>query len=262
MTDLTQPAPSPSAPAPPADVVIDVRNVTKSYRLATERGRRDPSEAAVIHALRGVTFDVRRGEFVTIVGPSGSGKSTLLHLLGALDRPTSGTILFSGRDVSTLEDRELALLRNAEVGFVFQQFQLLGRTSALANVGLPLVYRGIGAAERRRRARAALDEVGLGHRLDHRPSMLSGGEQQRVAIARALITEPNILLADEPTGNLDTATGAAVMSLLRELNERRGVALIVITHERELAAIAPRQIRIRDGLIEAITTRDGAGDPR
>ncbi|MPZ87333.1 MAG: ATP-binding cassette domain-containing protein [Nitriliruptorales bacterium] len=230
--------------------------------MGSERSRRQAAQAAVVHALRGVSFDVRRGEFVTIVGPSGSGKSTLLHLLGALDRPTSGTIRFSGRDVVGLGDRDLARLRNAEIGFVFQQFQLLARTSALANVGLPLVYRGVGSAERRRRASEALEEVGLSHRLEHRPSMLSGGEQQRVAIARALVTEPRVLLADEPTGNIDTVTGHEVMGLLRELNKTRGVALIVITHDRELAAAAPRQIRLRDGLIASITTPgDGPEEP-
>jgi putative ABC transport system ATP-binding protein len=223
--------------------LIEVCDVVRTYG-----GQRGATE---VHALRGVSFTVDRGEFVAIAGPSGSGKSTLLHLLGALDRPTSGTIRFSGRDVATLNDAELAELRNAEIGFVFQQFQLLARTSALANVGLPLVYRGVGRRERRERARAALESVGLGHRLDHRPSMLSGGEQQRVAVARALVTEPNVLLADEPTGNLDTATGADVVGLLQTLNKERGVALIVITHDPEVAAAAPRQIRIRDGLIAA-----------
>jgi putative ABC transport system ATP-binding protein len=258
VTELVQPSPVPGAevPEPSAELVIEVRDVTRSYQLGSERGRRKPGAGgAVVHALRGVSFTVRRGESVAIVGPSGSGKSTLLHLLGALDRPTSGTVRFGGRDVAAMPDRELARLRNAQIGFVFQQFQLLPRTSALANVGLPLVYRGIGAAERRRRARQALEEVGLGHRLDHRPAMLSGGEQQRVAIARALVTEPNVLLADEPTGNLDTATGREVMHLLRQLNERRGVALIVITHDPELVATAPRQIRLRDGLIESIIMR-------
>jgi putative ABC transport system ATP-binding protein len=234
-------------PEPGGGTVIEVVDVTRSYVLGeARRGEERP----VVHALRGVTFTVGQGEFVAIVGPSGSGKSTLLHLLGALDRPTSGTIRFSGRDVSRLSDAALAELRNREIGFVFQQFQLLARTAALANVGLPLVYRGIGAAERRRRAAAALEAVGLGHRMDHRPSMLSGGEQQRVAVARALVTEPNVLLADEPTGNLDTVTGQDVMRLLRTLNEQRGVALIVITHDQEIAALAPRRIHLRDGLIE------------
>jgi putative ABC transport system ATP-binding protein len=244
----TAPHGGPSAGGVP---VIEVVDVTRSYVLGGERrARRAQVAPAVVHALRGVSFRIDPGEFIAIVGPSGSGKSTLLHLLGALDRPTSGTVRFSGRDVAALGDADLAELRNREIGFVFQQFQLLGRTSALANVGLPLVYRGVGRAERRERARAALEAVGLGHRLGHRPSMLSGGEQQRVAIARALVTEPNVLLADEPTGNLDTANGAEVLRLLRELNAARGVALVVITHDAEVAALAPRRLRIRDGAIE------------
>ncbi len=230
--------------------VIEVADVTRSYVLGEAR-KGEPRQ--VVHALRGVSFTVGAGEFVAIVGPSGSGKSTLLHLLGALDRPTTGTIRFSGRDVSRLDDAQLAELRNREIGFVFQQFQLLARTSSVANVGLPLVYRGVGPADRRDRARAALEAVGLGHRLDHRPSMLSGGEQQRVAVARALVTDPNVLLADEPTGNLDTVNGAEVMRLLRTLNEERGVALVVITHDLEVAALAPRRIHVRDGLIERET---------
>jgi putative ABC transport system ATP-binding protein len=231
--------------------VIAVRDATKSYRLDGERRRRgEHDEAPVVHALRGVTFDVRRGDHLAIVGPSGSGKSTLLNLLGALDRPTTGTVLFSGRDVTKLSDAALAELRNREIGFVFQQFQLLARTSAIANVGLPLTYAGVGRAERRERARAALEAVGLGHRLEHRPSMLSGGEQQRVAIARALVTEPNVLLADEPTGNLDSRTGEEVVRLLTDLNAERGVALVVVTHDAPIAAAAPRRIRLRDGCIE------------
>jgi putative ABC transport system ATP-binding protein len=231
--------------------VIEVRNVTKSYWLGGERGRRDgAAEGAVVHALRGVSFAVERGDHVAVLGPSGSGKSTLLNLLGALDRPTTGTILFSGRDAAKLDDAALAELRNREIGFVFQQFQLLARTSAIANVGLPLTYRGAGRAERRERAAIALASVGLEHRMEHRPSMLSGGEQQRVAIARALVTEPNVLLADEPTGNLDTQTGEEVMQLLADLNAERGVALVVITHDQQVAGAARRQIRLRDGRIE------------
>ncbi len=229
--------------------VVEVVDVTREYVLGGGRG----VDAAVVRALRGVTFRVDPGEFVAIVGPSGSGKSTLLHLLGALDRPTSGQLRFSGRDVAELDDTDLAALRNREIGFVFQQFQLLARTSALANVGLPLVYRSSGRAERRERAAAALAAVGLSHRLGHRPSQLSGGEQQRVAIARALVTQPRLLLADEPTGNLDSQTGADIMRLLRGLNVDAGVALVVITHDPEVAALAPRQIRIRDGLLEPST---------
>ena len=231
---------------------VEAVDVTKEYRLGAD----DDGEAVVVRALRGVTFAVQPGEFVSIVGPSGSGKSTLLHLLGALDRPSTGTLRFSGRDVGELGDVDLATLRNREIGFVFQQFQLLNRTTAIGNVALPLIYRGVAKAERVERATEALASVGLSHRLTHRPVQLSGGEQQRVALARALVGEPRLLLADEPTGNLDTATGVEIMRLLRGLNENRGVALVVITHDPEVAGEAPRQIRIRDGLIE----RDDAGE--
>ena len=226
--------------------VVEAVEVTRSYTLGDDGA---DASASVVHALRGVTFSVAPGEFVAIAGPSGSGKSTLLHLLGALDRPTSGTIRFSGRDMAGMDDAELARLRNRQIGFVFQQFQLLGRTSAVANVALPLVYSGISRAERFRRARVALEAVGLGHRLNHRPSQLSGGEQQRVAIARAFVTEPRMILADEPTGNLDTATGAEVMGLMRRLNAERGVALVVITHDPEVAGVAPRRVQILDGVL-------------
>jgi putative ABC transport system ATP-binding protein len=234
--------PQPAAPAP----VVEVVDVTRVYPLGTD----EP-----VRALRGVSLTVEPGELVAIAGPSGSGKSTLLHLLGALDRPSSGTVRFSGRDVAALTDAELATLRNREIGFVFQQFQLLARTPALANVALPLVYAGVAKGERRERARAALESVGLGHRLDHRPAQLSGGEQQRVAIARALVTHPRVILADEPTGNLDTATGRDIIGLLRDLNAEQGVALVIITHDPAVAALAPRQISIRDGLIEAAEVR-------
>ena len=226
--------------------VVEAVDVTRTYHLGG-----GGVDGSVVRALGGVTFSVRPGEFVAIVGPSGSGKSTLLHLLGALDRPTTGVLRFSGRNVAELDDGELARLRNTDIGFVFQQFQLLGRTSALANVGLPLVYRGVGAAERQRRAAEALRSVGLAHRLGHRPSQLSGGEQQRVAIARALVTQPRLLLCDEPTGNLDSATGHEVLALLEALNRDAGVALVVITHDDEVAARAPRRIRLRDGRIVA-----------
>lgn len=226
---------------------VEAVAVTKEYRLGGGRA----ADAVVVSALRGVSFSVRQGEFISIVGPSGSGKSTLLHLLGALDRPTQGILRFFGRDVADMVDADLAALRNREIGFVFQQFQLLNRTSALANVALPLVYRGIPRAERRERASEALASVGLSHRVSHRPVQLSGGEQQRVAVARALVSEPRLLLADEPTGNLDTVTGVEIIRLLRSLNEDRGVALVVITHDHEVATEAPRQIRIRDGLIES-----------
>jgi putative ABC transport system ATP-binding protein len=225
---------------------VEAHEVMRSYRL----------DGVSVEALRGVTLRIDQGEYVAIVGPSGSGKSTLMHLLGCLDRPTSGTLRLGGRDVSRLSDTELADLRNHTIGFVFQSFQLLGRTSAIDNVALPLVYRGVRRAERRDRAAAALDAVGLGHRLGHRPGQLSGGEQQRVAMARALVGEPRLLLADEPTGNLDSRSGADVMALLGRLNSERGVAVIVVTHDLEVAGQARRRIHLRDGLVERDT---GAG---
>ncbi|HSK96768.1 MAG TPA: ABC transporter ATP-binding protein [Euzebyales bacterium] len=225
-----------------ATPIIEVADVTRSYRLG--------ARGATVHALRGVSFVVESGGFVAIVGPSGSGKSTLLNLIGALDRPSSGMVRIDGMDIATMSDTRLALLRNTTIGFVFQQFQLLARTSALDNVALPLVYAGIGRGERTVRAREALEAVGLGHRLTHQPNELSGGEQQRVALARALVTEPRVILADEPTGNLDTATGNEVMDLLERFNAERGVALVVITHDPEVAARAPRQIRLRDGVVD------------
>jgi putative ABC transport system ATP-binding protein len=224
--------------APPAVEAVDVR---RTYQL----------DGVAVEALRGVSLRIDPGEYVAVVGPSGSGKSTLMHLLGCLDRPTSGLLRVGSRDVSSMSDGELAELRNRTVGFVFQSFQLLGRTTALDNVALPLVYRGVRRAERQARARAALEAVGLGHRLGHRPAQLSGGEQQRVAIARALVGEPSLLLADEPTGNLDTRSGQDVMALLGRLNAERGVAVVVVTHEAEVAAAARRRIGVRDGLVES-----------
>ena len=219
---------------------LEAVDVTRTYQM----------EGVQVAALRGVSVRIAAGEFVAIVGPSGSGKSTLMHLLGCLDRPTSGTMLIDGRDVAKLSDGELAELRNSTIGFVFQGFHLLARTNARDNVALPLVYRGVPRAERRRRAVAALETVGLGHRLGHRPGQLSGGEQQRVAVARALVGDPQVVLADEPTGNLDTKTGHEVMDLLERLNAERGVAVVIVTHEAEVAARAPRQIHIRDGVVE------------
>ena len=218
---------------------LEAIDVTRSYRL----------DDVTVDALRGVSLTIDRGDYVAVVGPSGSGKSTLMHLLGGLDRPTTGTLRVGGRDVSQMSGDELAQVRNATIGFVFQAFQLLARTSALDNVGMPLVYRGVRRAERRRRAREALERVGMGHRLGHTPNQLSGGEQQRVAIARALVGEPQVLLADEPTGNLDSRTGEEVMALLEALNAG-GVAVVVVTHDRELAARARRRVFVRDGLLE------------
>jgi putative ABC transport system ATP-binding protein len=225
-----------SAPA------VEAIDVTRSYEL--EGG-------VVVNALRGVSLRIDTGEYAAIIGPSGSGKSTLMHLLGCLDRPTTGALRIAGTDVASLDDTQLAQLRNETIGFVFQSFQLLPRISATANVAMPLVYRGTSRAERIERARIALESVGLGHRLDHRPTQLSGGEQQRVAIARALVSQPTLLLADEPTGNLDTQSGVDVMHLLEQLNTDHGVAVILVTHDNEVAARARRRIRIRDGLIES-----------
>jgi putative ABC transport system ATP-binding protein len=219
----------------PAITAVDVK---RTYQL----------DGVSVEALRGVSLTVAPTDYVAIVGTSGSGKSTLMHLLGGLDRPTSGTLTIGGRDVAALSPADLARLRNETIGFVFQSFHLLARTTARDNVALPLVYRGAGRRERRARAAAMLDRVGLGHRLDHRPNQMSGGEQQRVAIARALVTGPSVLLADEPTGNLDSATGASVLELLESLNAD-GVAVVLVTHDREVAARAHRQIVMRDGLI-------------
>lgn len=257
-----RPAQRPPVISPPAPA-IEAVDLVRSYRL--DGGVR-------VDALRGVTLRIDQGEFVAIVGPSGSGKSTLMHLLGCLDRPTSGELRVGGVDVSTLDDARLAELRNQTIGFVFQAFHLLARTTALDNVALPLVYRGVPRAERRARARAALEAVGLGHRLGHRPSQMSGGEQQRVAIARALVGGPKVLLADEPTGNLDSRNGEEVMGLLERLNVDGGVAVVLVTHDQEVAARARRQIHIRDGLVASDTAggtpaRDGqrlgrGGGPR
>ncbi|TVP65720.1 MAG: ABC transporter ATP-binding protein [Nitriliruptor sp.] len=228
--------PTGRAPAP----LLTAEEVTRVYTLGRDNQ---------VHALRGVSFAVDRGEHVAIVGSSGSGKSTLLNLLGALDRPTSGHVRYDGRDVRDMDDAELAQLRNGSIGFVFQSFQLLPRITALDNVILPLVYRPGSPRERRERARTALEQVGLDDRVTHRPGELSGGQQQRVAIARALVTEPALLLADEPTGNLDTRTGEEIMVLLEELHRERATALVVITHDEEVAARAKRRIELRDGLI-------------
>jgi len=205
-----------------------------------------------VSALRGVSLSIKRGEMVAIVGPSGSGKSTMLHLIGTLDRPSAGIVRVAGHDVATLSDRELSALRGRTIGFVFQQFHLAVGASALDNVADGLLYAGIRRSERRRRAARTLSSVGLEHRLEHRPHELSGGEKQRVAIARAIVGGPPVLLADEPTGNLDTAAGAGVMALLGELHAD-GTTVVIITHDREIADGVPRQVHVRDGLVESDT---------
>jgi putative ABC transport system ATP-binding protein len=221
-----------------AEPLILIENLHRHYVLGGE----------TVRALDGVSFAIGRGEFVAIVGQSGSGKSTLMNLIGCLDTPTAGTYRLNGADVQGLEDDQLADLRNKEIGFVFQTFQLLPRASALANVELPLVYRGLSRRERRARAEAALHAVGLANRMHHRPNELSGGQRQRVAVARALVGEPSILLADEPTGNLDSATGEEIMRLFEELHAR-GHTIILVTHEPRLAARCPRAIRLSDGRV-------------
>jgi putative ABC transport system ATP-binding protein len=222
-------------------IVIAIRNLVKTYVVGEVE----------VKALRGVTLDVARGEFLSVTGPSGSGKSTLMHILGCLDRPTSGQYILDGQDVSKMSKDQLAEVRNKKIGFVFQGFNLLSRTTALDNVELPLLYRGgkMRASERHKLAIEALTAVGLGKRADHHPNQLSGGQQQRVAIARALITSPSILLADEPTGNLDTRTSIEVMGIFQRLNIERGITVLLITHEHDIAEYGSRIISCRDGQI-------------
>jgi len=225
-------------PAPMARTLIDIHDLWRVYNLGT----------VVVEALRGVSIQVHEGEFVAIVGPSGSGKSTLMNIIGCLDRPSAGTYVLAGTPIAGLDDDELARLRSRDIGFVFQSYNLLSRTSAIENVATPLLYQGVGRRERMGRARRSLEALGLGDRLEHLPSELSGGQQQRVAIARALVTNPSIILADEPTGNLDSASGVEVMARFHALH-REGRTIVLITHDHEVAAQAPRQIHVRDGRI-------------
>ncbi len=221
-------------------VVIDIDNITKHYVMGEE----------TVHALRGVSLQIRRGEYLAIMGPSGSGKSTLMNMLGCLDTPSSGRYFFNGKDVSAMDDDELATIRNHEIGFVFQTFNLLPRSTSLRNVELPLIYAGLDPESREEKAANALREVGLGDRLHHKPNELSGGQRQRVAIARALVNDPSIILADEPTGNLDSRTGEEIMQLLENLYIA-GNTIILVTHEPDIARHARRTVFLRDGLIES-----------
>jgi putative ABC transport system ATP-binding protein len=226
--------------APHREIVIDIDSITKEYVMGEE----------LVRALRGVSLRIHRNEYLAIMGPSGSGKSTLMNMLGCLDTPTSGHYHFNGRDVSAMNDDELAEIRNREIGFVFQTFNLLPRADSLRNVELPLIYAGVDPDTRRDRAEQVLRDVGLGDRLHHKPNELSGGQRQRVAIARALVNNPSIILADEPTGNLDSKTGAEIMALFEELY-RQGNTVIVVTHEPDIARHARRTVHLRDGLVES-----------
>jgi putative ABC transport system ATP-binding protein len=223
------------------DVLMSLQDVGKDY----------VTEAVTVHALRSVDLDIHRGEFVAIVGQSGSGKSTMMNIIGCLDRPTRGRYVLDGLDVTERSNDARAVVRNRLIGFVFQGFNLLPRTTAIENVELPLVYRGVGSAERKKRALKALSSVNLGDRLHHTPNQLSGGQQQRVAIARALVTEPPLLLADEPTGNLDTRTSLEVLSLLQDLNDNNHITICLVTHEPDIAACARRVITMRDGRVRS-----------
>ena len=224
--------------------LIKITNIKRDFVLGNE----------VVYVLKGINLEIKKGEYVALMGPSGSGKSTLMNLLGCLDTPTSGNYILNGKDVSQMSDNELAEIRNKEIGFVFQTFNLLPRTTALDNVALPMIYAGYSKSERRARATKVLQEVNLGDRMDFQPNQLSGGQRQRVAIARALVNKPSIILADEPTGNLDSKTSEEIMKLLKEIHNK-GNTIIVVTHEEEIAAHANRIIRLRDGIIESDTTK-------
>jgi putative ABC transport system ATP-binding protein len=221
-------------------LVIKIRNIIRDFPLGQE----------IVHVLKGIDLDIEKGDYVALMGPSGSGKSTLMNLLGCLDTPTAGSYELNGTDVSNLTDDELAEIRNKEIGFVFQTFNLLPRTTALENVALPMVYAGVSKAERTKRAEEVLNDVGLGDRMDHRPNQLSGGQRQRVAVGRALVNKPSIILADEPTGNLDSKTSVEIMKLFDDIHAA-GNTVILVTHEEEIATHAHRVIRLRDGVVES-----------
>jgi putative ABC transport system ATP-binding protein len=223
-----------------AQVIIDIKGITRDFPLGSE----------IVHVLKGIDLTINKGEYVALMGPSGSGKSTLMNLLGCLDTPTSGSYILNGKDVSKMPDDELAEIRNKEIGFVFQTFNLLPRTTALDNVALPMIYAGYKKPERDARATEVLTQVGLADRMDHKPNQLSGGQRQRVAVARALVNRPSIILADEPTGNLDSKTSVEIMGLFNEIHSR-GNTVILVTHEEDIAAYAHRVIRLRDGIIES-----------
>jgi len=230
--------------------IIKIRNISKEYNMGVE----------IVHALRDVSLDLGKNEYVAIMGPSGSGKSTLMNILGCLDTPTSGLYEFNGLNVSKMNDNELARIRNKEIGFVFQTFNLLSRSDALHNVELPLIYAGVSSGERKRRAKEALEQVGLGDRITHKPNELSGGQRQRVAVARALVTRPSIILADEPTGNLDSKSGDEILGLFAELHDQ-GNTIIVVTHEEYVAEHSRRILRIKDGLVESDIRVDNSRIP-
>lgn len=227
-----------------ANPLIKITNIKRDFVLGNE----------IVYVLKGIDLEINKGEYVALMGPSGSGKSTLMNLLGCLDTPTSGTYILNGKDVSQMRDDELAEIRNKEIGFVFQTFNLLPRTTALDNVALPMIYAGYSKSERNKRATEVLHQVNLADRMDHQPNQLSGGQRQRVAVARALVNRPSIILADEPTGNLDSKTSEEIMKLLEEIHTK-GNTIIVVTHEEEIAAHAHRIIRLRDGMIESDTTK-------